>query len=247
MRTFEEKMRAVGQRLNESPVSGGFQIQHVTGFFDPRKWASALNEFRRLMKNNKYRAAYRRLTRIADFHAKRLKNVIEKTQKKPLACGDTGCDHCCRVLLTTASRLEASVLRGNYKRLSDEDQAYVDDRAREEEKILNRAATILGWPDGVTRQNRDAVADLYTSIGGRCIFLGRAGDCLIYQDRPWTCRIVQIVGPRCVGGQMRQAPIHYGLIHFLNSTAEGTGEEPNHAIEIIRAMSRIVIPDMTSL
>jgi Fe-S-cluster containining protein len=214
----------------------------VTGFFDPRKWASALNEFRRLIKGGKYRAAYKRLNRIADFHAKRLKKVIEKTQKHPVACGDTGCNHCCRVLLTTTSRLEASVLRGAYKRLSQEDQAYVDDRARDEEKILNRAATILGWPDGVTPQNRGDVGDLYTSLGGRCVFLGRAGDCMIYQDRPWMCRIVQVIGPKCVSGQVRQAPIHYNLIPFLNSVAEGIGEEHNHAIEIIRAMSRIVLP-----
>jgi len=242
MRTFNEEIQNLGQRLNESPVSGGFQIQHVTGFFDPRKWGSALNEFNRLMKSGKYRAAYRRLNRIADFHAKRLRNVIEKTQKFPVACGDTGCNHCCRVLMTTASRLEASVIRGSYRRLPQDVQAYVDDRARDEEKILNRAAAILGWPNGVTRQNRDAVADLYTSIGGRCIFLGRDGGCLIYQDRPWVCRIIQIIGPRCLMGQMRQAPIHYGLVQFLNSVAENSGEEPNHFVEIVRAMSRIVLP-----
>jgi Fe-S-cluster containining protein len=235
-------MQAVGQRLNESPVSGGFQIQHVTGFFDPRKWASALNEFRRLMKSGKYRAAYRRLNRIADFHAKRLRNVIEKTQKSPVACGHTRCNHCCRVLLTTASRLEASVMRGSYRRLPKEVQAYVDDRARTEEKILNRAAAILGWPDGVTRKNRADVSDLYTSIGGRCVFVGRDESCLIYNDRPWVCRIIQIFGPQCEMGQMRQTPIHYGLIQFLNSVAENGGEEPNHVVEIIRAMSRLVLP-----
>ena len=241
MRTYEEQMRAIGERLNSSPISGGFSIQHVTGFFMPQKWAGAISEFKRLMKTGKYRQAYKRLTRIADFHAKRLKNVIEKTQKTPSACGDTGCDHCCRVLLTTASRLEASVIRGSYKRLTHEAQTYVDDRARQEEKILNRAASILGWPAGVTRENRDAVSDLYTSLGGRCIFIGRGGDCLIYQDRPWVCRIIQIVGPKCVQGELRQAPIHYGLVPFLNSVAEGSGTEPNHVVEIIRAMSRLIL------
>lgn len=242
MRTFEEKMREVTQQLNRSPVSGGFNIQHVTGFFDPKKWVSAINEFRRLMKSGKHRAAYNQINRIADFHAKRLRNVIEKSQKMPSACGYTGCDHCCRVLLTTASRLEASVMRGAYRRLPKDVQAYVDDRARDEEKILLRAASILGWTDGVTRHNRDAVSDLYTSIGGRCVFIGRAGDCLIYRDRPWLCRIIQIAGPVCAAGQVRQAPIHYGLVQFLNSLAEGFGEEANHAVEIIRAMSRIVHP-----
>lgn len=242
MRTFEEQFRAVGQRLNESPVSGGYSIQHVTGFFQPQKWASALNEFRRLANRGKYRSAYRRLNRIADFHAKRLKNLIEENQKGPIACGHTGCDHCCRVLLTTASRLEASVMRGSYRRLSKTVQTYVDDRARAEEKLLNRAATTLGWPDGVTQQNRDAVSDLYTSIGGRCVFVGRDGGCLIYQDRPWVCRIIQVFGPKCAMGQMRQAPIHYGLVQFLNSVAEGVGEEPNHVVEIIRAQSRLVLP-----
>jgi Fe-S-cluster containining protein len=243
MRTFEEKIQELGNRLNESPVSGGFSIQHVTGFFDPRKWASALNEFRRLMKGGKYRPAYKRLNRIADFHAKRLKAVIEKSQKGPSSCGHTGCDHCCRVLLTTGSRLEASVMRGNYKRLSKNVQAYVDDRAREEEKILNRAATILGWPNGVTHANRESVSDLYTSIGGRCVFIGRDGACLIYADRPWVCRIIQILGTPCQQGQMRQAPIHYGLVQFLNSVAEHSGgPQPNHAVEIIRAMSRIILP-----
>jgi Fe-S-cluster containining protein len=242
MRTFEERIQALGQRLNESPVSGGFSIQHVTGFFTAQKWVSALNEFRRLMKGGKYRSAYKRLNRIADFHAKRLKNLIEEQQKGPSACGHTGCNHCCRVLLTTSSRLEASVLRGSYRRLPKVLQAYVDDRARAEEKILNRAAAILGWPDGVTRKNRGDVSDLYTSLGGRCVFNGRHGGCLIYQDRPWVCRIVQILGPKCESGQMRQAPIHYGLIQFLNSVAQHGGEESNHAVEIIRAMSRLVLP-----
>lgn len=243
MRTFQEQINALNQRLNESPVSGGFSIQHVTGFFAPQKWASALNEFRRLSRSGKYRSAYKRLNRIADFHAKRLRNVIEKSQKHPSACGHTGCDHCCRVLLTTVSRLEASVMRGSYRKLPKEVQAYVDDRARAEEKILSRAATILGWPDGVTRENRDSVSDLYTSIGGRCVFVGRDGGCLIYQDRPWVCRIVQIFGSKCTMGQMRQAPIHYGLIQFLNSVAEENGKEPNHVVEIIRTLSRLVIPN----
>lgn len=242
MRTFQEQIEELGQRLNESPISGGFSIQHVTGFFMPQKWATAMNEFRRLMKSGKYRSAYRRLNRIADFHAKRLKKIIETQQGHPLACGHTGCDHCCRVLLTTASRLEASVLRGCYKRLSPEVQAYVDDRARDEEKLLKRAAHILGWPEGVTQQNREAVSDLYTSIGGKCVFLGRAGDCLIYADRPWVCRVIQVLGPACQMGQVRQVPLHYGLLQFLNSAAAKGGEEPNHVVEIIRAMGRIILP-----
>jgi len=241
MRTFEEEFRESGTRLNESPVSGGFHIQHVTGFFDSRKWASALNEFRRLVKSGKHRSAYKRLNRIADFHAKRLQKVIETQQKMPSACGDTGCDHCCRVLLSTNSRLEASVIRGSYHRLPQRIQVYVDDRAREEEKILKRATTILGWPDGITVENRDSVSDLYTSIGGRCVFVGRDGSCLIYDDRPWLCRIIQIFGPKCQMGQMRQAPIHYGLVQFLNSVAQSSGEEHNDVVEIVRAMSRLVV------
>jgi Fe-S-cluster containining protein len=193
------------------------------------------------MKRGKYRGAYKRLTRIADFHAKRMKNVIEKSQNGPIACGHTGCNHCCRVLLTTASRLEASVLRGAYKRLSTEVQVYVDDRARQEEKILNRAAGILGWPDGPTRENREACSDLYTSIGGRCVFLGRGGDCLIYADRPWVCRLIQISGPVCAMGQERNVPLHYGVVQFLNSVAEGSGVESQTVVEIIRAMSRIAL------
>jgi Fe-S-cluster containining protein len=241
MRTYEEKFREVQQRLNESPISGGFHVQHVTGFFDARKWASALNEFRRLMNGGKYRAAHRRLIRIADFHEKRMRNLIEERQGHAIACGDTGCNQCCRVLLTVSSRLEASVLRGSYRKLPKDAQAYVDDRARQEEKILNRAATILGWPGGVTRENRDDVSDLYTSLGGRCIFLGRDGGCLIYNDRPWLCRLIQIFGPRCALGQVRQVPIHYGLLQFLNSVAENSGTENESVVEIIRAMSRIVL------
>ncbi len=242
MRTFQDQIQELGQRINESPISGGFSIQHVTGFFKPQAWGSALNEFRRLMKSGKYRSAYKRLNRIADFHTKRLKNIIEEQQKRPVSCGPTGCNHCCRVLLTTASRLEASVIRGCYKRLSPTVQAYVNDRAREEEKILNNAATILGWPGGVTKENRDSVSDLYTSIGGKCVFIGRAGDCLIYSDRPWMCRVVQILGPPCALGQVRQVPIHVGLLQCLNSAAtELGGEESNHVVEIIRAMSRIIL------
>lgn len=240
MRTFQENLDQLIQSFNESPVVGGFYIQLVTGFFNPEHWVSALNEFRRLMKSGKYRAAYNRLNRVADFHAKRMKTIIEKGQGHPVACGHTGCDQCCRVLRCVSSRLEASVIRGCFHRLTDEQKEYVVDRARQEEKLLLEAAQALGHTSSINSESRNDLAEFYASMGGRCVFLGRDGGCLIYNDRPWICRLTLIFGPKCTPNQTRRAPIHHGLVPFLNSVAQNSGYDDKSFVEIVRAMTKIV-------
>ncbi len=99
-----------------------------------------------------------------------------------------GCSECCRGLFDI-TLLDAALLKSGFDRLPQERQKEVQAKAERQVARLQK-----GWPDFAPPYILNAMPDeQWTEMPEDdmtpCALLSDEGDCLVYADRPMTCRL----------------------------------------------------------
>lgn len=134
---------------------------------------------RRRLNTGQYESAYRKFLKAADAEMARYLRHTDTPQ-----CAEPGCARCCRTLMVVSSKAERAFLKRMVSTRTPRD--VVKARAEDECARIDEATAACGL-SGYTRSGLGAISALYVQLGGRCPLLHN-DVCLIYEDRPLSCR-----------------------------------------------------------
>jgi Fe-S-cluster containining protein len=101
----------------------------------------------------------------------------------------TGCSHCCRALFDI-TLLDAYFLKLGFDRLPQETKEPVLQRCRERLRLMRLEWPELDYPYLLNHRPDDQWEELMPEEDETpCVLLGDDGRCLVYENRPMTCRL----------------------------------------------------------
>lgn len=234
--SFEQGLEWIREE-QRTALCGEFSWMQVIGLFDHKKALSAAADVRRVGAPKL--TVWKRICREADMYAKVVSRQMREQKKFEIPCykDGAGCNVCCRRIVRVQSKIEQWAIRRAFNGLPMDVKASVFRQIEAMNVLLNEARGIHGHTTvepTPPQEEIDVVERRFEEIGGFCPFLGQAGGCTIYNDRPPICRLMMVVGDKCAVGQRRNGVFPVDVMQFINQLCRESGEVKDNLISVIR-------------